>query len=173
MSLSTVKKTFYSAVTKAAEDHAMCSAAGHEVCDLQNVIEELLEYMPDETVSSILRKADGVSRDIINDWLDIDMIVANIDEELAKETIVQIAFDICEASVSHEVKILNPEYDEDRIISELSSGVLATTTWHGTNEIPYISVIETNENIAEIVSQEVDGVYVDYQILRGKHLRHA
>lgn len=166
MPLSKVKEIFYSAVTKAAKDHGMCSEADHEVGDLQNVIEELLANISEEAVSDIIRKTDGVTRDIINDWLDIDMVVENIDSAILKEAnenIVQIDFDICEASVSHVVKILNPEYDEDRIISELNNGLLATTTWHGANEIPYISVILSGENIAEIVSQEVDGTYLDYR----------
>jgi hypothetical protein len=53
-----------------------------------------------------------------------------------------LAFDIVSASVDQQVRILNPEYNEESIIEGLESGKLATTTWHGDGE-NYIDVIAT------------------------------
>ena len=78
------------------------------------------------------------------------------------DNIIQLAFDVISASVHQQALILNPEYNEESIIEGLTSGKLATTVGHDDEE-SYIEVVATGENIALILSQEVDGEYDDFR----------
>jgi len=79
------------------------------------------------------------------------------------DVVIQIAYDIISGSVDQQVKILNSSYDEDKIVSGLRSGVLATTTCFEQGSIKTIFVVRTGEKIAEIISQEINAEYDDYR----------
>ena len=79
-------------------------------------------------------------------------------------TEIQLAFDIVNASCHQIVRIIKPEHDEDSIIAGLQNGTLVTTTWFDTSEeLSYIDETATGEPVAVIVSQEIDGEYLDYR----------
>ena len=72
---------------------------------------------------------------------------------------IYIEFDIVHARAQQELVVLKEGYGKDEIVEGLKSGFLLTTTWHGVNEFTVISITETDEPIAEIVGQMIDGEY--------------
>lgn len=75
-----------------------------------------------------------------------------------------LRFDILRAAVQQEIKILDPSYTIDAIQDGLNSGLLATSMWHGANAEKLIVDLNSGKKVAEIVSQEVDGEYVDFDL---------
>ncbi|KOF27999.1 hypothetical protein ND973_13820 [Vibrio diabolicus] len=69
---------------------------------------------------------------------------------------IKIAFDIESASVSQMVQIINDNYDENSIIEGLKSDKLCVTTFHNQSN-PDISVVDTGEKVAIVLSQEIQG----------------
>jgi hypothetical protein len=78
-------------------------------------------------------------------------------------TEIQLAFDIEAASCHQIIRVVNPDYDEESIIQGLKAGTLATTTWFGTDGFSWLEEIETGKQVGLIVSQEIDGEYLDYR----------
>lgn len=81
----------------------------------------------------------------------------------AKINLATINFNIC-GSVVQVLDIIHPEYDEERIIDELGSGTILTTTWFDTEDKhkPAIS-LHDGTIIAYLLSQEIDGEYSDFE----------
>lgn len=69
-----IQNLFYKSVTEAARDHGNLTESDHEVGDLQNVLEELVNFVPDEILKKILVDKDSTANEILVDWLDIDEI---------------------------------------------------------------------------------------------------
>lgn len=78
-------------------------------------------------------------------------------------TSIQLAFEI-NATCHQQLHVLDKDYTEDTIIAGLQDGTLVTTTWHdGRNTRATIDETETGREIAEILSQEIDGEYFDFR----------
>lgn len=94
-------------------------------------------------------------------WKTIERAVAKAMDESCFE--IQLAFEI-QGTVHQRLRIINPDYDEDRIIAELDDGTLATSTWHdGPETKTQIEIIATGEPIADILSQEIEGEHFDFR----------
>lgn len=76
---------------------------------------------------------------------------------------IQIAFDLEQATVHQQVRITHADYTEERILDGLRAGKLTTTAWFDEGEKQTIDIQATGESVAEIVSQELDGIYSDYR----------
>ena len=83
-------------------------------------------------------------------------------EEDKKDTIIQVAFDITDGTFCQQVKIINGDYDEERILKGLSSGELTTNTGYE-DGLSSIDINATDEKVALILSQEGSGNYSDYR----------
>ncbi|ENH7110180.1 hypothetical protein ABWJ26_000583 [Vibrio fluvialis] len=71
---------------------------------------------------------------------------------------IQIGFYIKSAHVSQKVQIIDDNYDEDSIIEGLKNGKLCVSTFHNQPN-PDISVVETKETVAIVLSQEIQGEF--------------
>ena len=98
----------------------------------------------------------------LSDFLKEYCACERVQEDERPANTCQIALDVTTATVCQNVEIINPEYTEETIIEGLQSGRLITTLGHG-DCAPHIIVNETDEKIASIQSQEIDGEYVDYR----------
>jgi len=122
------------------------------------------------TISNQL-KANGIAldsdqlcdlNDLLSDFI-IDKCDVEITDEAHSEPVIQIAFDILEATVDQQVKVINSSYDEEKILDGLKNGTLETQTSVEQGGIQTIDVVGTGEAIAEIISQEINGEYDDYR----------
>lgn len=166
MSLSKIQQLYYSSVTRAAKGHGDCADPDHEAGDLQNILEELLTLIPDNVLVGLVHNKESVSREILNDWLDIEEIEADMNSitENNSSNEIQIAFDVYDASVLQVIRLINPSYDKEKIIEGLESGTLATSTWFYEGDNTFIDVTATGEHIAQVVSQEInDGTYEEFR----------
>lgn len=79
----------------------------------------------------------------------------------------QLAFEI-QATAHQVIQIVDEAYDESRIIDELSSGILVTTTWHNQGEGGSVSDlvlsrVSDDHVVGYVLSQQIDGEYSDYR----------
>lgn len=170
MSLTTIQNLFYSSVIKAAKDHGDLTEPSMEVCDLQEILKQLVTVIDDKTLTEILRDKQGAARDTLNDWMDIEEIDKQLvsaflqaDAESDLDTFT-LSFDVYDASAEQEIMIISPDYDPESIIEGLEAGRLATSTWFNNNEKTYIDVVASGEHIAEVLSQELtDGSYEEFR----------
>lgn len=86
---------------------------------------------------------------------------SEVDTDEGKK-ILQVAFDIKEGTAHQQIWVTDERYDEFKLISGLADGSLVTTLDHD-NEVQFIKEDKTDKCIATILSQEVDGEYVDYR----------
>lgn len=110
--------------------------------------------------------------DALNDTLQ-EYLITHTDAEIVPSESTEIServsieFDVEPltkvVSVSHEIEILNLDYNKDKIVDGLKTGNLSTTMYHDSYELSYITDTFTGENIAVIHGQEVDGMYSNYR----------
>lgn len=79
-----------------------------------------------------------------------------------ENNVIQVAFDVTGATVHQVVEIVEPYYDEEKIIEGLKAGTMVTTMGHDGNPSS-IDITATGETVALILSQEVDGDYEDFR----------
>lgn len=68
-----------------------------------------------------------------------------------------------QATVKQEIKIINNKYQIQDIISGLQNRALCTTLWYGKNVKHYITDSDPDNYIAEILNQEIEGDYFDFE----------
>ncbi len=76
---------------------------------------------------------------------------------------IQIAFDIFNATCHQIVRVIDHNYDEDKIIEGLEDGSLVTTTWFDPTQGQSIDQTKNGYIVAEIISQEIHGEYEDFR----------
>jgi len=77
--------------------------------------------------------------------------------------VIQLAFDIVSGTVQQQVVLLNKHVDEMFLFEGLRLGYLATSLNHDGGEHSFIVNIQTDEKVAQIISQEIDGEYEEYR----------
>lgn len=77
-------------------------------------------------------------------------------------TVINIAFD-AEIVVKQALRVVDPSYDQNRILQELETGKIVTTLWYDQDGLPggqqVISRVLDDHIVAYVDSQEADGAY--------------
>lgn len=84
------------------------------------------------------------------------------EDDSSRDGVVEISFDVDVARTSQTVRILDDGHNQESIVSGLRKGSLATTMSHDELNPSYIVDLKTNSNVAEIISQEFHGDYIDF-----------
>lgn len=77
--------------------------------------------------------------------------------------VIQLAFEIVEATCHQHIEIIDKNYDEESLIKGLNNGSLVTTTWHDSNMDKVIENVATGDTVAKVISQEIDGEYSNFR----------
>lgn len=89
------------------------------------------------------------------------LLPVGTEQPSATDDFLTIRFDV-DGSVTQTLKLRDPAYDESFLYDGLNNGMLATTLAHGDSPATIINVT-SGEVIADIVAQESDGEYSDFE----------